>query len=66
MAMRKPWKEDVLLVALNLYHKLTFRRFHARNPAVVALAEKLGPGANRLAMKLCNFASLDPTLQKQR
>jgi len=52
-----------LLVALNLYHKLTFGQLHARNPAIVALAGKLGRGPNSLAMKLCNFASLDPALR---
>ncbi len=36
---------------------------HARQPAVVALAGKLGRGANSLAMKLGNFASFDPALK---
>lgn len=50
-------------MALNLYHKLTFGQLHARNPAIVALAEKLERGANSLAMKLVNLASLDPALK---
>lgn len=52
-----------MLVALNLYHKLTFGQLHARQPAIVALAEKLERGSNSVAMKLCNFASLDPALR---
>ncbi|MCE9520518.1 MAG: HNH endonuclease [Verrucomicrobia bacterium] len=48
---------------MNLYHKLTFGQLHARQPVIVALAEKLGRGANSVAMKLCNFASLDPVLK---
>ena len=63
MAAGKRWARDELLVALNLYHKLTFGQLHARQPAVVALAEKLGRGSNSVAMKLCNFASLDPALK---
>jgi hypothetical protein len=63
MATRRGWKRDELLVALNLYHKLTFGQLHARNQAIVALAEKLGRGANSVAMKLCNFASLDSALK---
>ncbi|HWX22460.1 MAG TPA: HNH endonuclease [Candidatus Binatia bacterium] len=63
MATARGWKKDELLVALNLYHKLTFGQLHSRNPAIIALAEKLGRGANSLAMKLCNFASLDPALK---
>ncbi len=62
-AIRKVWERDELLVALNLYHKLTFGQLHHRNPAIIALAEKLGRGANSVAMKLNNFASLDPILQ---
>jgi len=60
---RKPWTRDELRVTLNLYHKLPFGQLHSRNPAIMALAEKLGRGANSVAMKLNNFASLDPVLQ---
>ena len=63
MATGRRWTHDELLVALNLYHKLTFGQLHARQPAIVALAEKFGRGSNSLAMKLCNFASLDPALK---
>lgn len=63
MPAGKKWTRDELLVALNLYHKLTFGQLHARQPAIIALSEKLGRGANSLAMKLCNFASLDPALK---
>jgi len=62
-APRMNWTRDELLVALNLYHKLTFGQMHSRQPAIMALAEKLGRGPNSLAMKLCNFASLDPALK---
>ena len=63
MAAGKRWTRDELLVALNLYHKLTFGQLHARQPAIVALADKLERGSNSVAMKLCNFASLDPALK---
>lgn len=63
MAAGKRWTGDELLVALNLYHKLTFGQLHARQPAIIALAEKLGRGSNSVAMKMCNFASLDPALK---
>ena len=66
MAAGKRWTRDELLIAMNFYHKLTyFGQLHARQPVVigVALAEKLGRGANSVAMKLCNFASLDPALR---
>ncbi len=63
MAAGRRWTRDELLIALNFYHKLTFGQLHARQPVVIALAEKLARGANSVAMKLCNFASLDPALK---
>jgi putative restriction endonuclease len=63
MASGRRWTRDELFVALNLYHKFTFGQLHARQPAIVAMAEKLRRNTNALAMKLCNFASLDPALK---
>jgi putative restriction endonuclease len=63
MAAGRRWTRDELLVALNLYHKLTFGQLHARQPVIIALAGKLERGSNSVAMKLCNFASLDPALK---
>jgi putative restriction endonuclease len=60
---RKKWTRDELLVVLNLYHKLTFGQLHARQPVIIAVAEKLLRGPNSVAMKLVNFASLDPALR---
>jgi len=57
------WTRDQLLIAVNLYHKLPFGQMHSRQPAIVALALKMERGSNSLAMKLCNFASLDPALK---
>ena len=36
---------------------------HARNPAIIALARALGRTPSSIAMKLVNFASLDPAHQ---
>jgi putative restriction endonuclease len=63
MSFRKNWTRDELLVTLNIYHKLTFGQLHARQPVIMALAKKLGRGANSVAMKLSNLASLDPVLK---
>lgn len=52
-----------MLVALNIYHKLTFGQFHGRHPVIIAVAEKLCRTADSVAMKLCNLASLDPALK---
>jgi putative restriction endonuclease len=63
MSIRKPWNEDDLLVAMNLYHKLTFGQFHQRQPVIVEVASKLGRTPGSVAMKLSNLASLDPAMK---
>jgi putative restriction endonuclease len=54
------WTREHLLIALNLYCKLPFGSLDRDNAAVKEVAAKMGRTSNSLAMKLCNFASLDP------
>lgn len=63
MNTRNLWTRNELQIALNLYHKLSFGQMHARQPVIIEVAEKLGRSPNSLAMKLVNFASLDPVLK---
>ncbi len=63
MVTGRRWTRDELLLAMNLYRKLPFGQLHARNRVIVEVAGKLGRPPGSLAMKLCNLASLDPTLQ---
>jgi predicted restriction endonuclease len=60
---RKPWSRDELIVACNLYFTLPFGQMHSRNPQVIALARSLRRTPGSVAMKLVNFASLDPAHQ---
>jgi putative restriction endonuclease len=62
---RRNWTRDELIVAFNLYCKLPFGQYHRRNPQVIELARLLSRTPDAVAMKLCNFASLDPTHQKR-
>lgn len=57
------WTREHFLIALNLYHKLPFGKLHKGNPLIIDVARKLGRTPSSLAMKLCNFASLDPVLR---
>lgn len=57
---RRKWCRNELIVAFNLYCRTPFGRLHKSNPDIVNLAEKLGRTPSALAMKLVNFASLDP------
>ena len=54
------WTREHFLIALNLYCKLPFGKLHNGNPIIMEVAEKMGRTPNSLAMKLCNFAALDP------
>ncbi len=57
------WTREHRLIALNLYCKLPFGKLHKGNPIIKEVAAKMGRTASSLAIKLCNFASLDPVLQ---
>ncbi len=54
------WTREHFLIALNLYCKLPFGQLDHRNPLIIDVAQKMGRTPSSLAMKLSNFASLDP------
>ena len=54
------WSRAQLLVALKLYCELPFGKMHSRNPEIIRCANLIGRTPSSLAMKLTNFASLDP------
>ncbi len=57
------WTRDELLIVLNLYHKIPFGLFDERQKVIIDLAEAMKRTPGSVAMKLSNFASLDPALQ---
>jgi predicted restriction endonuclease len=57
----RTWTRDELRLALNLYCRLPFGQLRHGNPQVIALADKLGRTPSAVSMKLCNFASFDPS-----
>ena len=63
MPKGKIWTRDELLAACNLYFTLPFGQMHSRNPTIIDMARALGRTPGSVAMKLVNFASLDPTHQ---
>lgn len=56
------WTKEQLRVAFNLYCLLPFGRLDQRNPEIIALAGLIGRTPSAVAMKLVNFASLDPAI----
>jgi len=57
------WTREHFLIALNLYCKLPFGKLDRKNPLIVEVATKMGRSPSSLAMKLVNFAALDPVQQ---
>jgi putative restriction endonuclease len=57
---RVPWSDGELVIACGLYFTLPFGQMHSRNPKIIEAAKLLGRTPSSLAMKLVNFASLDP------
>lgn len=59
----KLWSVDHLRIACAFYFTLPFGRMHKSNPDIIHLAGLLGRTPSSLAMKLTQFASLDPEHQ---
>jgi putative restriction endonuclease len=58
-----PWTRDQLLVAFRLYCQTPFGKLHSKNPQIIQLSNLIGRTPSAIAMKVCNFASFDPTHQ---
>lgn len=63
---RRVWNRDELLIVFRLYCSTPFGRLHQRNPEIVELANLIGRTPGAVAMKACNFASLDPHQQTRK
>jgi putative restriction endonuclease len=57
---RNNWSRQETLAALHIYAQLTFGQLHSRTPLIRQLASWIGRTPNSVALKLVNFASLDP------
>ncbi|MDH5380290.1 MAG: HNH endonuclease [Cyclobacteriaceae bacterium] len=63
MPKNKNWSIDEHIVAFNLYCKIPFSKINANYAPVKELAKIIGRSSGSVAMKLANFARLDPALQ---
>lgn len=57
------WTKTQLKLAFYLYCQLPFGKLHSRNPEIIQLADLIGRTPGAVAMKLVNFASLDPAIR---
>jgi len=62
---RRNWTREELILALNLYLKLPFGKMHSRTPEVIHLAKIIDRTPSSIAMRLVNFASVDPYHQNR-
>ena len=65
MAERRLWTRDELILALNLYLKLPYGKMHARTPEIIYLANLINRTPDSIAMRLVNFAAVDPYHQQR-
>ncbi|MBI4937374.1 MAG: HNH endonuclease [Nitrosomonadales bacterium] len=56
------WAKEQLKLAFHLYCQLPFGKLHSRNPEIIRLAKLINRTPGAVAMKLVNFASLDPAI----
>lgn len=56
------WTKDQLKLAFFLYCQLPFGKLHRGHPEIIDLATVIGRTPSAVAMKLVNFASLDPAI----
>lgn len=56
------WTREQLVLAFYLYCQTPFGKLHKANPDIIKLSTQIGRTPSALAMKLVNFASLDPSI----
>lgn len=57
------WSREELILAFNLYLKIPFGKMHRANRDVIHLANLIGRTPNSIALRLVNYASVDPVLK---
>ena len=63
--IRRNWTKDELILAFALYLRLPFGKMHHNNPDVIYIAQLINRTPGAVAMRLGNFASLDPYLKER-
>ena len=59
------WTRNELILAFNLYLKLPFGKMHSRTPEIIHLANIIGRTPDSVAIRLTNFAHIDPYHQQR-
>ncbi|PKP53451.1 MAG: restriction endonuclease [Bacteroidetes bacterium HGW-Bacteroidetes-1] len=59
------WTREELILAFNLYLKLPFGKMHSRTHEIIHLANIIGRTPDSIAIRLTNFAHIDPYHQQR-
>jgi putative restriction endonuclease len=62
---KRNWMREELILAFNLYLKLPFGKMHSRTPEIIHLANLIARTPSSVAMRLTNFAHIDPYHQQR-
>lgn len=62
---RRNWTKQELIIAFNLYCKLSFGQYHQSNKEIIELSKILHRTPSSVSLKLCNFARFDPALRER-
>lgn len=65
MMSKNLWSREELLLTLNLYYKISFSKINYRHPEIIKLSKLIERTPSAVALKLVNFARLDPALQSR-
>ena len=63
--MRHVWTRNELVAVLKLYCETPFGKIHNRNKLIISLASVIGRTPSAVALKMSNFAGLDPTIDRK-
>lgn len=64
--MKSNWSYNELLLALKLYYEIPFSKINYKHPEIIKLARLIIRTPSAVALKLVNFARLDPALQSRK
>lgn len=65
MPQHRNWQRSEQMLALELYFTTPFGKIHSKNPEIIRLSQIIGRTPGAVALKMANFAALDPTINRK-
>lgn len=59
------WTREEVLLTINVYCKLPYRKLKASTPEIIELANLLGRTPSAISMRCCNYVQFDPVESKR-